>query len=424
LPDGFPPEMFGMFGKGKGKGKDGMDDEEDFEDDSQMSPDKELDNSKYYDLLGVEKDANASDIKKAYHKAAMKHHPDKGGDPDKFKDIQHAFEVLSDPEKREIYDNFGEEGLDEDSPASPQDLFGQLFGKGGGKGRRGGQRPRTKDQTRPMWVTLEEIYTGVTRPLPVVRKTLDESSSAKVPCSTCDGTGQITQMIQIGPMVQRLSQQCPACGGTGYRAKMKSEREVFDVFVEKGSPDGHKITFHGKADEGEGHEPGDLVVVVKQRDHPRFMRKGADLYLEKDISLSEALTGFRLVVPHLDGRKLVVKSKPGEVLQPRHGGVALKAVAGGGMPIHQDPFNFGNLFLMLTIRFPPALEPSAAKEIRRLLGGPQLDLGEEDLGEDMEEAEVEDIDPLESAKRHAKPSTEAYDEDSDSAGGRPQCAQQ
>jgi len=427
MPEGIPPEMFEMFGKGKGKGGFmGMDDVDEDEDFDEGVDDKPFDNSKLYELLAVEKDATAAEIKKAYHKAAMKHHPDKGGDIDKFKEVQKAFEVLADPEQRELYDQFGEAGLDEDHPGnSPQDLFGQLFGKGGGgKGKRG-QRPRTKDQTRPMWVTLEELYTGVTRKLPIVRKVLDESSSAKVACQACDGDGHITQLIQMGPMVQKMSQQCPVCGGQGRRAKMKSEREVFDVFVEKGSPDGHKITFHDKADEGEGHEPGDLVVVVKQRDHARFMRKGADLYLERDISLSEALTGFRLVIPHLDGRKLVVRSKPGEVVQPRPGGQALKGVRGGGMPIHQDPFQFGNLFIMLSIRFPPSLEPSVAKELRRLLGQPAADLDREESGDDIEEVVAQDLDPLESAQKHSKGSTAAYEEDSDSAGGRGvECNQQ
>lgn len=426
MPDGFPAEFFGDLFGGKGKGKGGkgkmggQSDDDDGDTDAGSgctpSPEKHGDNSKLYELLGVEKDANAAEIKKAYRLMAMKHHPDKGGDPDMFKEIQRAFEVLSDAEKRELYDNFGEEGLSDDHPGSAQDLFGQLFGGkcGGGKGRRGGQRPRTKDQSRPMWVTLEEIYTGGTRPLPVIRKVLDGGSAATVPCQACDGDGHVVQMIQMGPIIQKVQQACPACNGQGCRAKMKPEKEVLDVFVEKGSPDGHKIVFHGKADEGVGHEPGDVIVVVKQREHPRFLRKGADLYLERDITLTEALTGFKLVVPHLDGRKLIVRSKPGEVLQPRHGGPCLKAVAGGGMPIHQDPFHFGNLFLVLTIRFPPALEPSVAKEIRRLLGAPQVE--EEDLGDDTEEAIAEDIDPLESSKSHQKASTAAYDEDSDENG--------
>lgn len=416
MPGGMPAGMFGgLFdGKGKGKGK-GSDDD---------GSEKEVDNSRLYGLLGVEKDASPGDIKKAYHKMAMKHHPDKGGDPETFKDIQRAFEVLSDPERRETYDQYGEEGLAEESSPSHHDILGQLFGGkgGGGKGRR--QRPRTKDQARLMWVTLEQIYSGVTRPLPITRKVVD-SEAEQSTCEACDGRGMVIQVIRMGPMVQQMQQPCPACNGVGSAAKTRTEREVLEVFVEKGSPDGHKITFHGKADEAPGHEAGDVVVIVKQQEHDRFMRKGADLYLERDISLTEALTGFRIVVPHLDGRRLVVCSRPGEVLQPQRGGTVIKAVRGGGMPIHQDPFNFGNLFLVLSIRFPPSLEPSVAAEVRRLLGVPTRDDEEPPAeGEEVvqEEAVVEDIDPLESSKQGTKAGGEAYDEDADGPGGMPRVA--
>lgn len=387
---------------------------------------EDVDTNKLYDLLGVTKDVSPAELKKAYHRMAKTHHPDKGGDPETFKDIQRAFEVLSDPEQREKYDQFGEAGLAEDSPSSPQDLFGQLFGtKGGGKGRKGG-RPKTKDQARQIWVTLEHIYNGVTRQLPITRKVVDADSETAT-CEACDGRGFIQQMIQMGPIIQQLRQACPECGGVGKRAKTRTERETLDVFVEKGSPDGHKIVFHGKADESPGHEPGDVVVIVKQQDHPRFMRKGADLYMERDISLTEALTGFKVVVPHLDGRKLVVRSKPGEVLQPQRGGASLKAVAGAGMPIHQDPFKFGNLFLVLSIRFPLAIEPSIAEELRRLLGHAAADEEEVEGEEDTENAIAEDIDPLESSKAGAKAGGEAYDEDADSLGPgmrRMECQQQ
>jgi len=419
----FIPGLGGMPG-GKGDGGKGFPmgmgigfDDDDEEDDDDAPG--EVDNSKFYEALGISRDATDQEIRKAYRAMAMKHHPDKGGDPEVFKDIQEAHEVLSDPEKRQRYDRYGEDGLNDDGP-SPEALFSQLFGgkgmgKGMGKGR--GQRPRTDDQMRPMWVTLEQIYCGVTRPLPVTRKVIDPDAPT---CEACNGQGFVMRVIRMGPMVKQETGPCPKCG--------KTVREVLDVFVEKGSPDGHKIVFHGKADECPGHEPGNFVVVVKQQEHPRFMRKGADLYMERDITLAEALTGFRLVIPHLDGRKLVVTSKPGEVLQPQHGGPALKAVRGGGMPIHQDPFNFGNLFLVLSIRFPLTIEPSAAAELRRLLGAPDDSGGTEaeTVGEGDEEAEAEDIDPLETSKQNVKAgSGEAYDEDAEQGmGPGVQCQQQ
>mmetsp|Transcript_116271 Transcript_116271/g.328923 ORF Transcript_116271/g.328923 Transcript_116271/m.328923 type:complete len:442 (-) Transcript_116271:89-1414(-) len=435
---GIPPGMFeGMFagvgpggpgfdgpgfdGKGKGKGKGGGKSKPDAED-------AEVNNSRLYDLLDVEKTASGSEIKKAYRMMAMKHHPDKGGDPERFKDIQRAFEVLSDPERRRRYDERGEDALEEgSSPRGPQDLFEHMFGGGG---RKGGQQ-RTKDIVRPMWVTLEQLYNGVTRTMPISRRVIDDSQGGDMqPCELCNGKGIVIQVVRMGPMVQQMQQQCPACGGAGSSAKMQNVPEVLEVYVEKGAPDGHKIAVHGKADEAVGCEPGDLVVVVKQQEHPRFMRRGADLYMEHELSLAEALTGYRITIPHLDGRKLVVCNNPGEVLQPQPGGTTLKAVAGQGMPIHKDPFKFGNLFLVISIRFPLSLAPPLAAELRRLLGEPPLpadaEENKEPVDDEFETCFVQDIDPLESSRR-PKVGGEAYDEDEDGPLGMPQgvaCKQQ
>ncbi|CAE6961976.1 ATJ2 [Symbiodinium natans] len=161
----------------------------------------EVNNSRFYELLGISKDASSTEIKKAYHKMAKTHHPDKGGDPDAFKELQRAFEVLSDPEQRQTYDRYGEEGLDEDKSPSGQDFFSQIFG-GRAPGRGRAQRPRTKDVIQPIWVTLEELYTGVTRPVPIVRKVVDESAEV-TKCDICDGRGHMVEVIRLGPMVQQ-----------------------------------------------------------------------------------------------------------------------------------------------------------------------------------------------------------------------------
>lgn len=424
---GFPGMPFPGMDDSGGKGFAGMPfpgmDMEDDEDEGDREK-KEVDNSRLYDILELQKDCTEADVKKAYKRAAMKHHPDRGGDEEKFKEVSLAHEVLGDSERRKMYDEYGEESLKDDfeGPGSgPQDFFSAMFG--GGPGGRS-QQPKTRDIVRPMWVTLESLYTGVTKPLPITRKVVAEDTSEKITCPGCGGKGSVMQVIRMGPMIAGQQQvTCPKCAGTGKCVQQKTVREVLDVFIEKGSPDGHNITFHGKADEQLGSQTGDVVVIVKQQDHPKFLRKEADLYMEQDVTLGEALTGFRLVIPHLDGRKLIVKSKPGEVLQPQSGGVALKAVEGAGMPIHGDPFQFGNLFLVLSITFPRTIEPSVAADLRALLGDVCPSEGDDLDGAEVEEVIVQDIDPLESSKRGEKKAAQAYDED-EGPPGMVQCKQQ
>merc|ERR1719203_1743642 len=150
FPGGFP-------GKGGGRGS------------------KSADTTKFYKLLEVDKNSSDADIKKAYRKLAVKHHPDKGGDPEKFKEITHAYEVLSDSEKRSKYDRFGEEGLEDGGGGDPSDIFEQFFGGGGRRGAGGGKkRQKTKDVVQPLKVTLEQLYNGASKKMAITRQVIDK----------------------------------------------------------------------------------------------------------------------------------------------------------------------------------------------------------------------------------------------------------
>mmetsp|Transcript_82483 Transcript_82483/g.197905 ORF Transcript_82483/g.197905 Transcript_82483/m.197905 type:complete len:515 (+) Transcript_82483:99-1643(+) len=291
--DGFP----GMGGKGGGRGKN-------------------ADTTKFYKLLEVEKNASEADIKKAYRKLAVKHHPDKGGDPEKFKEITRAYEVLSDSDKRSKYDRFGEEGLDNDGPGDASDIFEAFFGGGGRRGG-GGQRRRqkTKDVVQNLKVTLEQMYGGFTKKMAITRQVIDKKKGVQE-CRECDGRGVKVEVVRMGPMIQQMQSQCHSCGGQGKSFQTKQEREVLEVHIQKGSPDGHKVTFKEMADEHPDADAGDVVFVLKQQEHADFKRKGADLYIERKISLVEALCGFTMELTHLDGRKLMIKTQPGEIVKP------------------------------------------------------------------------------------------------------------
>jgi len=275
---------------------------------------KKADTTKFYKTLEVEKNASEPEIKKAYRKLAVKHHPDKGGDTEKFKEITRAYEVLSDADKRSKYDRFGEEGLEEGGGGDAQDIFAQMFGGGGGGGRRQ-QKQKTKDVVQPLKVTLEQLYNGQTKKMAITRKVIDKKAGVQE-CGECGGRGVTVQVVRMGPMIQQMQSACGACGGQGKSFKTKQDREVLEVLIQKGSPDGHKVVFREMADEHPDADTGDVNFVLKEQEHADFKRKGADLFLERKISLVEALCGFELEITHLDGRKLLVKTNPGDIVKP------------------------------------------------------------------------------------------------------------
>merc|ERR1740138_1590503 len=278
---------------------------------------KSADTTKLYKLLEVDKNSSEADIKKAYRKLAVKHHPDKGGDPEKFKEITRAYEVLSDSEKRSKYDRYGEEGLEDGGGAGdPSDIFDAFFGGGGRRGG-GGQkrRQKTKDVEQALKVTLEQLYNGTSKKMAITRQVIDKKRGVQE-CRECDGRGVKVEVIRMGPMIQQMQSACRSCGGQGKTFKTKQDREVLEVHIQKVSPDNHKVVFREMADEHPDMDTGDVHFVLKQQEHAVFKRRGADLFIERNISLVEALCGFEMELEHLDGRKLLIKTNPGDIVKP------------------------------------------------------------------------------------------------------------
>eukprot|EP00747_Dinoflagellata_sp_TGD_P185073 gnl/TRDRNA2_/TRDRNA2_41360_c0_seq1.p1 gnl/TRDRNA2_/TRDRNA2_41360_c0~~gnl/TRDRNA2_/TRDRNA2_41360_c0_seq1.p1 ORF type:complete len:389 (+),score=85.64 gnl/TRDRNA2_/TRDRNA2_41360_c0_seq1:43-1209(+) len=376
------------------------------------APPGPADTTRFYRLLEVERSADAAEIRKAYRRLAAQHHPDKGGDPEKFKEVSRAYEVLSDTDMRRLYDERGEDGLQGGMSADPSELFEMLFG--GGRSKR---RQRTKDIVHPLPVTLEQLYLGCTKKLAINREVVDQEHEVKV-CGECAGAGVKGQASPLGMIV--APQPCTACRGTGKLYKIQKVREVLEVFIEKGAPHGHKILFAGKADECPGLQAGNVTFILQQQEHADFRRKDADLFLAREIGLLEALTGFSMEITTLDKRKLLVRTSSGEVVQPLAEGTGLKAIKGEGMPTFRQPFVLGNLFLILSIRFPDSIDPKYFPKLREALPGPTEEEVVDD--EDVEVCYVEDMDPLESAKQNAmylqSGSGQAHEED-ERTGGLP-----
>lgn len=388
-----------------------------------------VDTTKLYETLEVEKTASQKEIKKSYFRLSKVHHPDKGGDEHKFKEINAAYEILSDPEKREKYDKFGLEGVNDGhnyGGGEAEDLFSMFFG--GGRRGRGSNGPRKSPSLQhPIKVSLEDLYNGKTVKLAINRKVVVGDVKT---CDGCNGHGMKVEIRQLGPgMVTQVQRQCPDCGGQGNSAKTKSERKVLEVHIEKGMAHNSKISFRGMADELPNMEAGDIHFIIQQKEHDLFKRKGADLLCTKDVSLNQALTGFSWKIKHLDGREIVIKTKPGQIIQcettDEETGRTLPyitMVKDEGMPSQGNPFIKGNLYIAFHVKFPATLNPEAIAAIRSLL--PDVDVQEEYDPEEVEEHFMEEAQLKHFGKGGAVQADNEYDSDDEAGGPQPvQCQQ-
>lgn len=389
----------------------------------------------YYDLLGVSPTASADEIKKAYRKLALKYHPDKNpNEGERFKLISQAYEVLSDPKKRDLYDQGGEQAIKEGGMSgghNPMDIFNMFFG-GGGRMQR---ERRGKNVVHQLSVALEEVYNGATRKLALQKNIICEKcegyggkKGALEKCSTCKGRGVQVRVQQIGPgMIQQIQSMCSDCQGQGEKFNSKDRckkcnghkvervKKILEVHIDKGMKDGQKITFQGEGDQEPGLEPGDVIIVLDQKDHEVFQRQGDDLNTKMEIKLVEALCGFRKTITTLDNRTLVINSTPGQVIKSNE----IKCVQNEGMPIYRDPFEKGQLFINFQVEFPEKdwLPEHLMFQLERLLP-PREDVM---LTDDMEEVDLREVDVR---TQQRKQQGEVYEEDEDSSRGGVQCQTQ
>jgi molecular chaperone DnaJ len=338
----------------------------------------------YYDILGVPRTASADEIKKAFRKQARKHHPDAGGSEAKFKEINEAYEVLSDEEKRQQYDTYGRYFGGHIPPGGPGgagpaggagagwpggfpggaggyttvdmgdlgDIFGSIFGGGPGGARRTAAH-RGADLQYDVTLSFEEALTGVSTKVDVRRQetcqtckgTGAKPGTSPTSCPTCAGSGHVSQ----GQGVFGFSRPCPRCGGTGRIVEhpcqtCKGKGQVvrvkpLTVNVPPGVTDGGKLRFAGKGEPGTGGGPaGDLYVVTHIKPHPYFTRDGADVVLDLPVTIGEAALGTEVTVPTPDGGKVKLKVAPGtadgKVLRvPAKGAQKLKGKGSGDLKV-------------------------------------------------------------------------------------------
>ncbi|KAL3241438.1 hypothetical protein MRX96_002555 [Rhipicephalus microplus] len=358
----------------------------------------------YYDILGVKPNCTQDELKKAYRKLALKYHPDKNPtEGERFKQISQAYEVLSNAEKRRVYDQGGEQAIKEGVGSggggfsAPMDLFDMFF---------------------------EELYNGATRKLSVQRCTICDKcegrggrKGAVERCPSCRGSGMNVRIQQVVPgMVQHIQTTCQECMGEGERINPKDrckncnakkvvrERKILEVHIDKGMEDGQKITFSGEGDQEPGLEPGDIIVVLDEKEHEVFKRNRTDLMMRIDLTLTEALCGFQKTITTLDKRTLGITNLPGEVV--KNGSV--KCILNEGMPQYRNPFEKGKLILHFVVNFPDRIDPTIVGKLEALLPARNECM----IPDNAEEVILQDLDPEQEARRQRQ-HKEAYEEDED-----------
>ncbi|HTL80246.1 MAG TPA: molecular chaperone DnaJ [Bacteroidia bacterium] len=350
----------------------------------------------FYEILGVGKGASADEIKKAYRQMAIKYHPDKNpGDKtaeDKFKEAAEAYEVLSNPEKKQRYDQFGHAGVGNASQGGHGpggfsmddifsqfgDIFGGAFGGGGFGGGRGGRRVNRGSNLRiKVKLTLEEIAEGVEKKLKVPKYVSCDKchgsgaagGSSTSTCGTCKGTGQTVQYMNTMLGRMQTTATCPTCHGEGQIITDKCKQchgdgvmrgeEQISVKIPAGVHDGIQLSVSGKGNAApRGGIPGDLIVVIEEIPHEKFTRDGNNLFFEQHISVPDAAMGTSLEIPTLDGKarvKVEAGTQSGKILR----------LKGKGLP-DLNGYHRGDLLVNIQVWTPTHLSSEEKKILEKL----------------------------------------------------------
>lgn len=349
--------------------------------------------TKFYDELGVSKTASTEDIKKAFKKLALIWHPDKNTDnkekaESKFKKLSNAYEILSNPEKRRIYDQVGEKGLDGNQNmfnggGGFADMFGNMFNGGGFSNMFGGQQhqqKRTQDKRVVINLSLVDMMNGTKRQIQYSRhiicpgcQGLGTSEKTNIStCTGCNGQGRTIKIVQMGPMITQTSSVCNQCKGNGKSIKQGFEcivcKGVQTVVIEEkilveippGISQDESIIFKGKSDEIVGGESGNVIVSFVYNKTGNVYRVGNNLHYDCDIFLKNALTGLEIVFDHPNGDTIILKCD--KVIQPN----SVKKINMLGFPIRGTDEK-GSLNITFNVIFPTELSKEQKETIRKIL---------------------------------------------------------
>ena len=330
----------------------------------------------YYEVLGVARNADESEIKKAYRKLALKYHPDKNPDDkdaeERFKEAAEAYEVLSDATKRRTYDQFGHEGMRgggfgggassmnmDDIFSQFGDIFGGAFGgfSGGGGARGGSRRVKGSNLRIKVKLTLEEIANGSRKKIKVLRLVQAEGVDFG-DCTTCGGVGQVRRVTNTFLGQMQTASTCPTCGGTGKTVRNKPKdtnehglrREDAEVTIDipAGVEENMQLTVRGEGNAGPfGGVPGDLLVVIEEVEHDLLKRNGKNLHYDLYLNFADAALGTTAEVPLING-KAKIKIDPGT-----QSGKIVR-LRGKGLP-SVESYGTGDLLVNINVWTPQSL---------------------------------------------------------------------
>ena len=318
--------------------------------------------------------------------------------------------------------------------------MGDIFDMFGG-GRQQQQRTRkVKPTVHRLKCTLADIFNGKKTKIKVNRTRLCGGCDGKggkdvQKCTDCEGQGMKTTLQMVGPgMYTQRTGPCDECEGQGEiisesgrckeckGKKVKKDVKIFDVEVDKGAPHGEKYTIFGEGDQIPDAEAGDVIIVVDIQPHETFKRKGADILMEKHISLIDALTGVDFTVTHLDGKKFRVQSEPGDVIKPN----SLMTLRELGLPFFKTPYKNGHLFILFKVDFPDRIKKDTFKALEKVLPNKSNNKETKDVSETVVLEEFHENQKNTSAKggQDAHDSDEEDEEGGQRGPGGVQCAQQ
>jgi len=327
---------------------------------------------KLYETLGVSQSASADDIKKAYRRLAVQHHPDKGGDEETFKKIQLAYDVLKDDEKRGQYNQMGDARFEEAQrgggggggiPVNVNDIFAQMFGGGGmgfhfGGGAGGGRAAQRRGQNHihQVKISLQDAFTGIDKNLRV--KIRRPCPNCQQKCGGCGGNGHMTHVVQQGPFRQVMTQACQVCHTSGrisnkgnFGCPCNGEAEIIDtkelrLNMPPGVSSGNSMKFDGLGEQIDDGPPGDLIFELHVQEHEHFRRDGDNLVHIVNVNLVESLVGKEIVVPCLDSPLKLHTSAIGVLFTGKQ-----HLVPNRGMP-RVNTAHRGNLILEFKVAYP------------------------------------------------------------------------